>query len=180
MQAVGRKDGKRARRQGRWKRGRGKWRELGEQQRCDGDRKGKKWVKDVQVMDGERVEEHGDKRNVIKNSPAKTKEMSSPKTAKIRVFVKWRYRESFTRLRLIRRVLVVWTKDINIHQQMEASRTASGILAINCWRPGSDFGCKKSYPSARKYKSNFQICKSDESVRKQDELQGNVRKHTLS
>ena len=38
---------------------------------------------------------------------AKTKEMSSPKTAKIRVFVKWRYRESFTRLRLIRRVLVV-------------------------------------------------------------------------
>ena len=69
--------------------------------------------------------------------------MSSPKTAKIRVFVKWRYRESFTRLRLIRRVLVVWTKDINIHQQMEASRTANGILAINCWRPGSDFGCKK-------------------------------------
>ena len=57
-------------------------------------------------MDGERVDEYGDK-NVIKNSPAKTKEMSSPKTAKMRVFVKWRYRESFTRLRLIRRVLVV-------------------------------------------------------------------------
>ena len=64
-------------------------------------------MKDVKVMDGERVEEHGEKRNVIKDSPAKTKEMSSPKTAKIRVFVKWRYRESFTRLRLIRRVLVV-------------------------------------------------------------------------
>lgn len=42
------------------------------------------------------------------------------------------------------------------------------------------FRLQKKYPSARKYKSNFQICKSDESVRKQDELQGNVRKHTLS
>ena len=58
-------------------------------------------------MDGKRVEEQGDRKNVIKNSPEKNKEISSPKTAKIRVFVKWRYRESFTRLRLIRRVLVV-------------------------------------------------------------------------
>ena len=42
MQAVGRKEGKRARRQGKWKRGGGKGREIGEQQRCDGGWKGKK------------------------------------------------------------------------------------------------------------------------------------------
>ena len=55
----------------------------------------------------EREEEYGDNENVIKNSSVKLKQTNVPKTAKIRVFVKWRYRDSFTRLRLMRRVLVV-------------------------------------------------------------------------
>ena len=65
-----------------------------------------------------------------------------PRTAKMRVLVKCRYKESLTRLRRIRRVLVVCTSDMKIHQQMEASRTANGMLAMSCCLPGSDLGCK--------------------------------------
>ena len=67
---------------------------------------------------------------------------SLPRTAKMRVLVKCRYKESLTRLRRIRRVLVVCTSDMKIHQQMEASRTANGMLAMSCCLPGSDLGCK--------------------------------------
>ena len=65
-----------------------------------------------------------------------------PRTAKMRVLVKCLYKESLTRLRRIRRVLVVCTSDMKIHQQMEASRTANGMLAMSCCLPGSDLGCK--------------------------------------
>ena len=34
---------------------------------------------------------------------------------------------------------------MNIHQQMEASRTANGMLAISCCLPGSDLGCEMMF-----------------------------------
>ena len=33
---------------------------------------------------------------------------------------------------------------MKIHQQIEASRTANGMLAISCCLPGSDFGCERN------------------------------------
>ena len=56
----------------------------------------------------------------------------SPSTAKMRVLVKCLYRESLTMFLLMRKVRVVCTRDMKIHQQIAESSTARGILAINC------------------------------------------------
>ena len=45
--------------------------------------------------------------------------MTLASTAKTKVFVKWRYKDNFTRFLRNLKVLVVWTKAENTHQQME-------------------------------------------------------------
>lgn len=65
--------------------------------------------------------------------------ITEARTAKIKVFVKWRYKFNLTKFLLSRNVRVVCTRDVNIHQQMPESKTARGMMAINNWFEGSFF-----------------------------------------
>ena len=59
---------------------------------------------------------------------------------KIRVFVKCLYNESLMIFLLNLNVLVVCTSDVKIHQQMAASRTANGMLAMSICLDWSTLG----------------------------------------
>lgn len=58
-------------------------------------------------------------------------------TENIKVFVKWRYRANFVSFLLNRKVLVVLTKALKIHQHIAESKTANGTYNQNISKDSS-------------------------------------------